>query len=287
MPAWIRRLKLVPGKWGLRLLLLCGALYLLACVGCGTLQRRLIYFPPHFTTDQMKRFAAANRLERWRSPAGALIGWKRPSPTQPPAGEVLVMHGNAGCAFQCAHYADVIQAVAALDVFLVEYPGYADRPGAPSERTLDAAASEALLLLPTNEPIYLVGESLGTGVAAHLAGHYPDHVAGVALLGAYNRLADVAQAHMPILPVHWLLQDRYPAEDDLRRYHGPMAVLVAGRDTVVPERFGRRLYDAYAGPKRLWEFPQDTHGSLMFQPPEVWRQIVAFWQANGRAPSRP
>ena len=80
--------------------------------------------------------------------------------------------------------------------------------------------------------------------------------------------------------MRWLLRERFPAEDYLRDYHGPLAVLVAGRDTVVPEKFGRRLYDGYAGPKRLWEFPNANHDSLMVQPPEVWKQIVAFWKTE-------
>ena len=125
-----------------------------------------------------------------------------------------------------------------------------------------------------------MGESLGTGVAAYLAGTHPDKVAGVVLLGAYNRLTDVAQAHMPLLPVHLLLVDRFPSEDYLRNYHGPVGVLVAGQDQVVPEKFGRRLYDGYAGPKRLWEFPFGDHGTVMVQPPKVWEQIILFLQTN-------
>jgi len=192
---------------------------------------------------------------------------------------LLIMHGNAGCAFQCGHYADAIQQVAALDVFIVEYPGYADRPGAPSERTLNEASDEAFRLLSTNGPIYLVGESLGTGVATYLAGKYPDKIAGLVLLAPYNRLADVGQAHMPFVAVRLLLRDRFPSEDYLRNYHGPVAMLVSGRDQVIPAKFGRRLYDRYVGPKRLWEFPEGDHGTVMVQPPEVWKQIIEFWQS--------
>lgn len=172
----------------------------------------------------------------------------------------------------------MIQQAAALDVFILEYPGYADRPGVPSEQTLNECASEAFQLLATNSPTYLVGESLGTGVAAYLAGHQPQRVAGLALLAPYTRLADVAQAHMPIFPVRLILREHFPAEDYLRRFHGPVAALVAGQDSVVPERFGRALYDGYAGPKRLWEFPQMDHETLMFQPADTWREIYSFWK---------
>jgi pimeloyl-ACP methyl ester carboxylesterase len=240
------------------------------------LQRRLIYFPPVFTAERADELARSEGLERWQSPSGKALGWKRLSPAQPARGRVLIMHGNAGTAFQCGHYADTIQGAAPLDVFIVEYPGYADRPGKPSERALYESAAEAFELLPANGPVYLVGESLGTGVAAYLAGRYPETVAGLILLAPYNRLAAVGQAHMPIFPVRLLLRDRFPAEDYLRSYHGPLAVLVAGQDTAIPEKFGRRLYEGYAGPKRLWEFPQGDHGTVMFQPSALWKQVVAF-----------
>jgi pimeloyl-ACP methyl ester carboxylesterase len=225
--------------------------------------------------------AKTERLERWKTIDGKAIGWQRLAPVQPAAGRVLIVHGNAGCAFQCAHYADVIQEAATLDVFMVEFPGYADRPGKPTEQSLYESASGALELLATSGPVYVVGESLGTGVAAYLAGRYPDQVAGMALLAPYNNLADVAQAHFRILPVRWLLRDRFPAEDYLRKYHGPLAVLTAGNDTVVPERFGRRLYDGYDGPKRIWEFSHGDHGTVMLQPAEIWKEIIALWGANG------
>jgi uncharacterized protein len=261
-----------------RVFLLAAAFYLLAGIGCARFQRRLIYFPPVLPSETVDELAKSARLEAWQSPTGKRIGWKRLSLTRPAQGQVLITHGNADCAFQCGHYADVIQATASLDVFIVEYPGYADKPGKPSEASLDAAADEAFRLLATNGLVYLVGESLGTGVAAYLAGSHPDQVAGLALLAPFNGLADVAQAHIVIFPVRWLLCDRFPAEDNLRDYHGPVAVLTAGRDTVVPERFGRRLYDTYTGPKRLWEFPQATHDTLMDQSPQVWREVISFWQ---------
>jgi pimeloyl-ACP methyl ester carboxylesterase len=263
----------------LQSLLSCGAIYLLACTGCASFQRRLIYFPPVFTPETVDQYARTERLERWTGPSGKAIGWKRLCPGPLAQGRLLIMHGNAGCAFQCGHYADAIQQVAALDVFIVEYPGYADRPGAPSERTLNEASDEAFRLLSTNGPIYLVGESLGTGVATYLAGKYPDKIAGLVLLAPYNRLADVGQAHMPFVAVRLLLRDRFPSEDYLRNYHGPVAMLVSGRDQVIPAKFGRRLYDRYVGPKRLWEFPEGDHGTVMVQPPEVWKQIIEFWQS--------
>jgi pimeloyl-ACP methyl ester carboxylesterase len=254
--------------------------YLAGCVIVAIFQRRLIYIPPVYPSEQVEQMARTAKLERWKDLTGQNIGMKRPSPRQPAEGRVLIVYGNGSCATGCAHYADVIQGIAAFDVFIVEYPGYADRPGSPNQKSLFRAADEAFQLLATNRPVYLVGESLGTGVAAFLAGTHPDQIAGVVLFAPYNRLADAAQYHYPMLPVDLLLVDRFPSEDYLRNYHGPVGVLVAGQDQVVPEKFGRRLYDGYAGPKRLWEFTGDDHGTIMFRLPNVWKQIIAFWQTN-------
>jgi pimeloyl-ACP methyl ester carboxylesterase len=57
-------------------------------------------------------------------------------------------------------------------------------------------------------------------------------------------------------------------------------MLVSGKDQVVPEKFGRRLYESYEGPKRLWEFPEGDHGTVMVQPPEIWGQIIDFWKTR-------
>jgi pimeloyl-ACP methyl ester carboxylesterase len=260
--------------------------YLAVCVVVAIFQRRLIYIPPVYTSEQVDQLARTAKLERWKDPSGQDIGMKRLSPQQPAMGRVLIVYGNGSCATGCAHYADVIQGIAAFDVFIVEYPGYADRPGSPSQKSLFRAADEAFQLLATNGPVYLVGESLGTGVAAYLAGTHPNQVTGVVLFAPYNRLADAAQYHYPFLPVHLLLVDRFPSKDYLRNYYGPVGVLVAGEDQVVPEKLGRHLYDGYAGPKRLWEFPLDDHGSVMERLPNVWKQIIAFWQANQQAPKR-
>ena len=263
-----------------RLLLFCAGIYLLICTGCAAFQRRMIYFPPVFTPGQADQMAQTARLERWKNSAGESIGLKRVSPRQPAEGSVLITYGNASCAASSARYADTIQSAAAFDVFILEYPGYADRAGSPSQSSLFRAADEAFQMLATNGPVYLVGESLGTGVAAYLAGTHPDQVAGVVLISPYNRLTSVAQFHMPVLPVGLLLVDRFPSEDYLRSYRGPVGMVVDGLDQVVPEKFGRRLYDGYAGPKQLWEFPNGGHATIMEPPEKFWKEAVEFWQTN-------
>jgi uncharacterized protein len=266
-----------------RLFLYALGMYLVMFLGVTICQRRLIYLPPQSTSEQVEMSAREAGLERWRDPSGTAIGLKRLFSDQPAAGQVMIVYGNGSSATGCAHYADEIQSIAALDVFILEYPGYADRPGSPTEINLYRAADEALQLLTSKQPIYLFGESLGSGVASYLAGKHPEKIAGIILLSPYDRLVNVAHYRMPFLPTQLLLIDRFPSADYLSSFHGPVGIAVDGRDRVVPEKFGLQLYNGYAGPKRLWEFPRGAHISIMEPPEKFWREVLDFFQTNRSA----
>lgn len=255
--------------------------YLLLCAGITLYQRSLLYFPAKFSAAQVDQMAQSARLVRWTNSAGQAIGFKRLAPSPPAIGTVMICYGNGSTAIGSAHYADDIQRAAAMDVFVLEYPGYEDRPGSPNQASLFAAAEEAFQPLPTNQPIYLVGESLGTGLVSWLAGRHPERVSGLLLISPYNRITSVAQQHYPYLPVHLLMFDRFAPEDYLKTFHGKVGITVDGKDTIVPEKFGRRLYDGYAGPKKLWAFPTGGHCQILETQADFWREVVAFWQNPG------
>jgi uncharacterized protein len=264
-----------------KLLLWSGiVVYVLICVLMAIFQRTLIYPAPVFNSQQVDQMVASANLERWTNSSDESIGVRRLSPKQPVIGQVLIFHGNGDYAAGFAFFADQLQSTGNFDVFILEYPGYADRPGSPSQQSLFRAADEAFQLLDTNKPIYLVGQSLGTGVASYLAGNHPDKVAGVILISPFDSVAAVAQNDYPFLPVQLLLVDRFPSEVYLKNYHGKIGIVVDGEDTIVPEKFGLRLYSSYAGPKKLWEFARGGHAAIL-EPPEIfWKQVAEFWQAN-------
>jgi pimeloyl-ACP methyl ester carboxylesterase len=250
--------------------------YFFFCMCMAFAQRAFLYHPQVFDTAMVERMAQSHALVRWTNAAGMNIGFKRMSPRQPSEGSIMMMYGNGSTATDSGYYADNIQNVAALDMYILEYPGYEDRPGKPTEKGIFAAAREGLELVPTNKPIYLLGESLGTGVASYLAGTYTNHIAGMILISPFNKLASVAQYHFPILPAFLFLVDRYPSEVYLRNYHGKVGVTVDGRDIVVPQKFGLRLYNSYNGPKKLWEFPEGGHCEIREPAAEFWTDAIQF-----------
>jgi uncharacterized protein len=267
----------VPVRLAKLLLLALVIVYLAICVAMAVGQRLLIYHPRVYDSAQVDRIARANHLERWTNSDG-VIGFVRRSPVQPARGSILIAYGNATTGTGCAHYADDIQTVAAMDVYILEYPGYEDRPGQPTEKNLFAAAADALDTIPADKPIYLIGESLGSGVACYLAGTFTNRIAGVVLLSPFTSVTDVGQHEYPLLPVSLLCVDNFPSQKYLQNYHGKVGVTVDGKDVVVPEKFGLRLYNGYDGPKKLWEYPDGGH--IQVDKPETifWKEAVAFWQ---------
>jgi len=273
----ILRLMIVPG-------ILLGV-YVTLCLGLAAGQRHLIYFPCKETFPALEARAAEHAFQPWSNTNSQFIGWKRVIKDQPGAGQILILHGNAGCALDRMGYAHALQSVGPFDVYILEYPGYGGRPGSPNQKSIFRAAAEAISLLKTTNKIYVIGESLGSGVACYLASTFTQSVAGVLLIAPYNNLATVAQHHMRIVPVRWLLRDRYPSDVYLRSYSGPVAFLLAGRDTVIPSRFGRRLYNGYRGPKQVWEVPEAGHNEIHDPDLSWWKEAIDFWQRPASAAS--
>lgn len=269
-------------RTALGMLLTIVVLYSLVVIAAAGFQRQLIYHPTVLTAARAERAATERGFVAWRNSQGNIIGWKLPSKATR-TGNVLVAHGNAGSATDREYFARPIHDAADVDVYILEYPGYGMRAGSPSMTSFLAAADEALDFLPTHEPMYVVGESLGSGVAAHLAEVQPNRVSGLVLFTPYDDLVSVAQSAMPLLPVSLVLRDRFTPAKWLAQYRGPLKVVLAGADEVIPSRFGQRLYDGYAGPKELLVVPGAHHNDVGDQTAAWWKTVFAFWERSTSA----
>ena len=269
----------------IHMLLALGIAYGLFVLAAAIFQRRLIYFPRTIPPALAEPAAAELGFVPWRNPSGQIIGWKMPA-TSSPVASVLITHGNAGCAIDRGYLADPIHAAAPGDVYVLEYPGYGSRAGSPGKRSILAAAEEAFGLLTNGLPKYLVSESIGAGVVCDLAGTHPTEVAGLALFMPYHNLASVAQRKMPWLPAYFLLLDRFNPAEDLKDYRGPVKMVLAGADEIIPMEFGRRLFEGYAGPKNLQIIPGAHHNDIAGQSPAWWQEVFTFWQQTVRRGDR-
>ncbi len=257
-----------------RILWLIIAVYGLVVLAAWLLQYRMLYFPERLSPDGLRRRAAAADLTLWAQEGGDYRGLLR-EPAGDCRGTVLVFHGNAGAAVDRSYYAD---ALVPLDyrVILVEYPAYGGRPGRLGEAgfTADARGAVDLTRAQFGAPLFLWGESLGCGVAAAAVS---DAVRGLVLLTPWDSLTNLARSLYRFLPIGLLLRDRYDTLARLAGYPGPVAVIMAGRDKVIPNRFTKNLYESLASRKRMWVFKDAGHNSWPSDPGLAWwREVMAF-----------
>jgi pimeloyl-ACP methyl ester carboxylesterase len=89
----------------------------------------------------------------------------------------------------------------------------------------------------------VVGRSLGTGPAVHLAATRP--VQRLVLLVPFDSLLAVARGAMPWMPVDVLLRDRWDAAAEAPLVRAPTTIVAAAFDPVVPARHAVALQRAF------------------------------------------
>ena len=154
---------------------------------------------------------------------------------------------------------DAQRRVPGVGWLLVDYRGYGSSEGSPSEKALLADAIQWYDHFKSTEKIYLFGRSLGSGVAVQLAAQRP--IAGAILVAPFDSLAAVAKRHYPFLPVDWMLRHRFDSVALAPKMKAPLLCIVASHDEIIPPEHAKRLYDAWAGPKKWVALDGAGHNS--------------------------
>lgn len=217
----------------IRILLLCAAGYFTLLIGCAIFQRKLLYMPTHH--------GESGGLAEWHHD-GIPIGFSRQVPS--PETVWLFLHGNAG---QASDRTYILPSFPAQDsVFIMEYPGYGSRPGAPSMPTINSAAVQAYELLRIQfpgTPVCIAAESIGCGPAAFLSSNSKPPEKIVMIL-PFDTLASVAARHYPFLPVRLLLRDNWDNVASLKQYSGQLELIAAKADSIIPIDHAKALADS-------------------------------------------
>ena len=237
------------------------------------LQERLIYYPQPLSeaalADIGTKFPKGQNVFAQAGDGTRLHAWHLPGP--PGAPLVLYFGGNAEQVSWMLGEADAAPGVGWL---LVDYRGYGGSEGSPSE---DALVADALLwydrFAPQTKKIYLLGRSLGSGVAVRLAAERK--VDAVILVTPFDSMVSVGKRHYPFLPVGALLRHRFDSISLAPKVSTPLLCLVATRDSIIPADHAKLLFDAWAGPKR-WVALEEAGHNTVDAHPNYWRSINAF-----------
>ena len=193
-------------------------IYLLFAAFLYVYQRKLIYYPmpvdPQFSADEIN---IDNR--------GILLhGWVL-NPGKPRA--VIYFGGNSEMVTHRREYFENV--FSDYSVYLINYRGYGNSRGSPSESGL---FSDALViydeLIKRHDSITAYGRSLGSGVAVYLAAMRP--LEKLILLTPYDSVAAVAQRIYPLFPTRYLIRDRFDSASRADDIDVPVLIASAEHD---------------------------------------------------------
>lgn len=219
-------------------------------------QPRLVYYPEYGrsvtqTPDDLG--LAYETVELATDDGETLHGWFVPAPDA--AGTVLFFHGNAGNISHRMGYLLMFYRLG-YNTFIIDYRGYGQSSGAPSESGTykDAQAAWQYLtekkdIAPSN--VVLFGESLGGAVAAWLA--VREKPALLVLASAFTSVPDMGAKLYPFLPIRLLSRFEYNTLEYLRSVDCPVFIAHSPQDEIVPFEQGRALYEAAPDPKQFLE----------------------------------
>ena len=209
-----------------------------------------------------------------------LHGWYLPAPDA--RGVLLFFHGNAG---NISHRLESIMIFhrLGLDVLIVDYRGYGQSTGRPSERGTyrDGQAAWDYLVRERSVPpgnIVVFGRSLGGAVGAWLGAQLPEdeQPAAVIIESSFTSGAEMARRLYPVYPARLLTRLKYPVADYAARLRCPVLVVHSRNDEIIPFEMGRTIYAAAPQPKEFIELRGDHNAGFWVSGEEYAARLDAF-----------
>lgn len=206
--------------------------YVLLCTTLYFFQERLIFFPEKLERNFSYSFTSPFE-EYWIK----TIDSKRLNgllfKTDKSKGLIFYLHGNAG---SLRTWGDVAKRYTSLgyDVFLLDYRGYGKSEGQIySEQQLFKdvqIAYDNLKHRYAENRIVVLGYSIGTGIASHLAA--TNHPRLLILQAPYYNLTAMMQQKYPLVPP-FLLKYKFQTNQHLTFCNMPVAIFHGNQDEVI------------------------------------------------------
>jgi len=203
-------------------LIVAAAAYIALCGALFLFQRSLIYFP------QPRGYQEGVTLTTLPSARERILVSTRPA-DGPDA--LLYFGGNAeDVSLNTPVFCGLFPKRA---LYFLHYRSYGGSSGRPTEADLIADALALFdLVQAQHRNVLVMGRSLGTGIAVHLASRRP--VERLILITPFDSLLEVARHSFPYLPVRWILRDKFESWRCAPLVTAPTLIIAAERDEVIP-----------------------------------------------------
>jgi len=261
----------------LTLLLAVGGGYVAVAGLAFAFQDQLLYFPSRTLVTTPDRYGLAYETVHLDTEDGErLHGWWIPADDA--RGTLLFFHGNAG---NISGRLESVQQFhqLGLNVLIIDYRGYGESTGTPSEEGLYRDAEAAWQHAVTQRGIdpsriVIFGRSLGGGPATWLA---MQHDAGALLVeSAFTSVPDIAGHHYPWLPAQLLATTQFDNRTRIDQIDMPLLVIHSRGDAVIPFDHGRDLFESAREPKQFLEIDGNHNDGFLVSADRYLRAIDQF-----------
>ncbi len=177
---------------------------------------------------------------------------------------MLFCHGNGGnLTSRPGYYRAILET--GVNLLTFDYRGYGLSEGEPSEAGTYTDATTAYAWLRARgfapEHILVWGESLGGGIASHVAA--TQSVGGLVLQSSFTSIPDIGAEVFPWLPVRLLSRIKYDTHSRLPHLKCPVVVMHSRGDMTIRFHHGERNFAAALPPKALIELEGDHNDPLL------------------------
>ena len=247
------------GVYLLKLILIIFVIYFLLLVFLYFYQRNLLYHPNENNYSGDKISVDIEKVKIQTADNIELLGWYHKKNLKDYK-TLVYFHGNAGSLENRIHKLNHFQDMN-VNFLIIAWRGFNGNKGKPSERGLYVDGKSAIDWLikkgVDEKNLILYGESLGTGVATHLAQN--KNYAGVILETPFTSMVDAAKNFYPYVPINLLLKDKFENFKKVKNINAPILVMHGEVDKIVPFSMGKKIYEIANNPKYSYFTKYDDH----------------------------
>ncbi|MCW8837252.1 MAG: alpha/beta hydrolase [Thiovulaceae bacterium] len=148
-------------------------------------------------------------------------------------------------------------------VYLVQYRGFANSSGIPTEKNL---YSDALYiydyLKKKYKSITVIGRSLGSGVATYLASKR--EVKKLILVTPFDSIENIAKSRFNIYPISLMLRDKFDSLSRIKDIKSPTLIIYAQNDETVKKERTDNLVKEFPNSQLIIKTVKDAgHSSIL------------------------
>ena len=150
------------------------------------------------------------------------------------------------------------------DIVTLNYRGYVDSSGKPSEKALYADALAQYDAFGKGKEVIVVGRSLGTGIATYVASQR--EVKGLVLITPYDSILSIAKQMYPYFPIDMLLKHPFESVKYIPHVKAPISIFEVENDTMIPKVHLEALMAKIPTPFLHVTFTNTTHNHVFGHP---------------------